>query len=277
MIKSADGYETTVTDPSRILTIGGSITEIVYALGMGDQVISVDVSSTFPPEIHQLPKSPYIRSLAAEGILSLRPSLVITTDEAEPKTAIQQMREAQTDVLMIKDEESFEGMAHKVHAIAKALGVKEKGEALVEKNRVQFDEARQIQSRISRKPTVLFVLALRGTGEFTVAGANTGAKSIIELAGGVNAFNDFEGYKPVTSESILQANPDFIIYMKHRSENIESNIREHAVVKLTTAVKNDQLIYMDGNYLLGFGPRLGSAVLELMEYFHPDQFTSLNK
>ena len=103
-----------------------------------------------------------------------------------------------------------------------------------------------------------------------VAGDNTGAQKMIELAGGENAFYDFEGYKNASNEAIIAANPDYILVMESRAEGAAHGIRNTDGINMINAVKNDNIIAMDGNYLLGFGPRFGSAIISLMELLHPE-------
>lgn len=268
--KSADGADVKVTDASKIITIGGSITEVVYALESGSSVIATDISSTYPSEIFSLPRVPYIRNLTSEGILSLGAKLILSSDEAQPATAIQQLREAGSSVLLVKDEESLEGVVHKIQTIASVLGKEAEGERLIKENRLKYMKADSIRATLTSRPKVLFVLAQRSGNELTVAGDKTGAKAIIELAGGINAINSFEGYKPASIESIIAADPDYILFMQGRGHTIQSNLKKTVGINLTTAIKKDQVIHMDGNYLLGFGPRFGTALLDLMSRLHPE-------
>ncbi len=114
LVTGADGEQVTIDDPSRIITLGSSITETVFALGMGDRVIAVDQSSSYPASVHKLPKVPYVRTLNAEGILSLNPSLIISTVGARPKSVIQQIRSTGTPLLLIPDEPTTENTIKKI-------------------------------------------------------------------------------------------------------------------------------------------------------------------
>lgn len=268
-IQSSDGVEVNIENISRIITIGGSITETVYALGFGDNVIATDVSSSYPSDVLSLPRVPYIRNLTSEGILSLSPTLIISSNDARPETAIQQIRDAGTNMLLIEEKETLQGVIDKIISIGKALGVEEKAKALAEQNRIKYNKSDSIRSTLTSNPSVMFILGGRGSGNYMVAGKNTGAAAIIELAGGKNAFTDFEGYKQATLESIVAVNPDYILMMDGRSHSVSADLKETPVINTIKAVKEDQLISMDGNYLLGFGPRFGSAILDLMEMLHP--------
>lgn len=270
-VESADGILVSIENTSKIITIGGSISETVYALGKGGNIIATDESTTYPPQVFQLPRVPYVRNLTSEGILSLGSTLILASDDANPISAIQQMRDAGTDVLLIEEEESLEGVIHKLKTIGKALNEEEKAFELIQRNEKQFARAMELRDSFSNAPTVMFVLAVRGESSFMVAGDNTGASSMIELAGGKNAFNSFQGYKNVSTESILAENPDYILVMQSRYEEIANGAKKTPGVNITNAVQKNRILGMDGNLLLGFGPRFGSAILELMQLIHPEE------
>ncbi len=268
-IQSSDGITLTIENNSRIITLGGSVTETVYALGAGDRVIATDQSSTFPSEVFRLPRVPYLRNLTSEGLISLGPSLIISSDDANPKSVIDQIRSAGTDFLLVEEKESLEGMAAKIRTIAQAVGKLEEGEALIQKNKQEYLLADSLRKTLSTSPKVLFVLAVRGESTFMVAGANSSASVMIELAGGQNAVTDFDGFKTISNEAIVAANPDYILVMHSRLDEIRAGIEKTPGINLTKAVVNNNVIGMDGNYLLGFGPRFGAAIIELMQKIHP--------
>ncbi len=274
-VLSSDGVEVTIDNTSRIITIGGSITETVFALGFGEQVIATDQSSTFPRQVFSLERVPYVRTITSEGILALTPTLIIASDEASPKSALQQIRGAGTSLLLVDEEKSVESATKKIAAIGEALDAEAKADELINENVSQLAKASDLRNSLIQKPTVLFILAVRGSSSFMVAGTNTGAEQMINLAGGKNAFNSFEGYKTVSNESILAANPDYILVMENRHDEIKAGVERTPGVNQTTAVRKDQILSFDGNYLLGFGPRLGSAVLDLMKALHPELSISI--
>ncbi|GAB5407657.1 MAG: hemin ABC transporter substrate-binding protein [Balneolaceae bacterium] len=271
LVESADGASVSIENTTRIITIGGSISETVFALGKGDFIIATDQSTTFPTKVFQLPRVPYVRNLTSEGILSLSPTLILASDDASPASAIQQIRDAQVDLVLIKKDESLEGVIHKIKTVGAILGEEQKAAELIQLNTEQFEDAEKLRASFSKLPTVMFILAVRGENSFMIAGNNTAAASMIRLAGGKNAFDSFEGYKNASMESILSANPDFIVVMQSRFEEISNGVKKSPGVNITTAVQKDQIIGMDGNLLLGFGPRFGSAILELMQRIHPEE------
>tara|TARA_R110002096_G_scaffold183757_16_gene361953 strand:- start:3199 stop:4086 length:888 start_codon:yes stop_codon:yes gene_type:complete len=268
-IQSSDGVIVNIENSSRIITLGGSVTETVYALGVGDRVIATDESSTFPSAVFRLPRVPYLRNLTSEGLISLGSSLIISSDDANPKSVIDQIRSAGTDVLLVEENESLEGMIAKVRNIAKAIGKEQEGEVIIQKNELEYHLADSLRKTLNSAPKVLFVLSVRGESTFMVAGANSSASVMIELAGGQNAVTDFDGYKTISNEAIVAANPDYILVMHSRLDEIRAGIEKTPAVNLTKAVVNNNVIGMDGNYLLGFGPRFGAAIIELIQKIHP--------
>ena len=251
-------------DTSRIVTLGGTITEIVFALGAGERVVGVDASSSFPETANQLPKVAYHRRLSAEGVLSLRPTLIIATTEAGPPEAIQQLKSAGVTVLVLPHEPTIEGAIAKIERIAAALDAQAHGAALIQTLK---EELQQVQSSIPQNAAqakILFLYA-RGQGTLMVAGQDTSADTMIGLAGGTNAVQGYTGYKPLTSEAAVAAAPDVILLMDSGLESIggAQGLWQLPGLALTPAGQQGRVLSMDGLLLLGFGPRLGQAVLAL--------------
>ena len=274
-VQSADGKEIIINDDSKIITVGGAITEVVYALGKWQNVVATDPSSTFPPEVFQMPRVPYVRNLTSEGLLSMNSSLIIASDEANPASAIQQIRDAGTPVLLVQSEKSLEGVINKIETIGSALGSENRASELVEVNQANYQKANQLRESIKNKPRVMFVLETRNGSSFMVAGKETGADIMLDLAGTENVFNSFSGYRPVSNEAILAANPDYVLVFDTRFDGINEGLQNTPGVNLISAVKNERVIGIDGNFIMGFGPRFGEAILSLMELFHPELNTEL--
>ena len=249
---------------SRIVTLGGTITEIVFALGAGERVVGVDASSSFPKAVNQLPKVAYHRRLSAEGVLSLTPTLIIATTEAGPPEAIQQLKSAGVTVLVLPHEPTVEGAIAKIERIAAELDVQARGATLIQTLK---KELRQVQSSIphtAAQAKVLFLYA-RGQGTLMVAGQDTSADTMIGLAGGINAIRGYSGYKPLTSEAAVAAVPDVILLMDSGLDSIggAQGLWQLPGLALTPAGQQGRVLSMDGLFLLGFGPRLGQAALAL--------------
>lgn len=270
-VTDAAGKPFLVRDTSRVITLGGPVTEIVFALGAGERIIATDTSSLYPNAVNKLPKIGYQRQLTAEGIISLKPTLVIGTTEAGPSTTIAQLRAAGVPVLILPVEYTPEGTKAKISALAKVFGKDSKAAELNAGIDRDLAKARVLFSRFKSQPKVMFVYA-RGPQGAQIGGTDTAADAMIKLAGGVNAFSNAQGYKPLTPEAAVSAAPDVILMM---TLGLESVGGVDGLLKLpglaqTPAGRNRAVIHMEDLHLLGFGPRLGRAVQDLTIQLHPE-------
>ncbi|MCP5488484.1 MAG: hemin ABC transporter substrate-binding protein [Verrucomicrobia bacterium] len=258
--------EATLAGP-RVITLGGAITETVWALGEGHRVIAVDDSSGYPAETAALPKVGYYRMVSAEGVLSLNPDLVLASDQAGPPPALAQMDAAGVPVITVPGGHGVAACTARIRAVGKALDRSEAAE----------DLAASIEASLAalpppgdHPPRVLFVFA-RGAGTLNVSGTGTAADEIIRLAGGINAVDAYEGYRPLTSESALAAQPEFILTTTSGLQSLGGADALLATPGLanTPAGQAGQVAEMDDLLLLGFGPRLPEAVAKLREILNP--------
>jgi len=260
------------TPGQRILSIGGSVTEIVYALGQEHRVVARDTTSSHPPEVLDLPNVGYMRSLAPEGVLSVDPDLIISEAGSGPPETIDVLEAASIKFITVPDGFDRAAIHAKITAVAEALSVPERGAELAKKVDTELVQAKHQAATNAGKPKrVLFVLSTRG-GRIMASGSNTAADGIIKLAGGVNAITEFEGYKPLSDEAITLAAPDVILMME-RPESTTSNQSGHGspedelfampAIATTPAAKTRSVIRINGLLLLGFGPRTPLAIREL--------------
>jgi iron complex transport system substrate-binding protein len=258
-------------DTSRIVTLGGSVTEIVYALGAGDQVVGVDASSVYPEAATEKPNVGYFRKVPAEGVLSLNPSLVLALEGTGPPTVFEQFRSAGVRTVKVSEVPSVEGAKQKIRKLGDLLGRSARADSLIAAMERELEAARALRTEASSTPRVLFVYA-RGSGTMNVAGRGTSAAAMIELAGGTNAITDFEGHKPMSAEAVVEAEPDVILALTRGLESIggTEGLLEQPGIPLTPAGKQKRIVAMDDLLLLGFGPRLGTAVQRLTKKLHPE-------
>ena len=256
---------TPTTAADRVLSVGGSVTEIVYALGEGDRLVARDSTSSFPDSAVKLPDVGYMRALAPEGVLSVNPDLIIAEEGSGPQETIDVLREAQIDFVTIPDGFSAEAVQIKIEAVAKALGVEDKGKELADKTLSSIKAAALDATREDRK-RVIFILSTRG-GRIVASGTNTAADGIIALAGATNVISDFEGYKPLTDEAVLAAAPDVILMMDRGGNHsaADDELLTMPSIAGTPAAETRSILRMNGLLLLGFGPRTGEAITALNE------------
>ena len=251
----------------RVISIDGSITEIVYALEQQHKLVGVDTTSRYPQAAQQLPDVGYMRQLSAEGILSLNPTLVITTAEAGPKEVLAQLKQAGLAVHTIKSGSSVSGVYEKILQVATLLNVPEKGTALVNQ---LVAKVRHLKQQLAAQswnapPRVMFLLAAGNHGVM-LAGKDTQADAMIELMGGTNVVSDFKSYKPLTPEGGLQTQPDIILIADTRGG--ADVLQQYELLQHTPAAKNQRVIAADSMLLLGFGPRIDQAMATLAPAFY---------
>jgi iron complex transport system substrate-binding protein len=255
----------------RVVVAGGALTEIAFALGAGDRVVGVDATSTWPPEAETRPDIGYFRRLSAEGVLSLRPDLLLAAPEAGPAVALERIAAAGVTVRTAPDIPGAAGVAPRIRFAGEALGRPAAAADLAARVEAELAEIRGKVARIERRPRALFVLLLRG-GAPVVGGSGTEAAAILRLAGAENAAAGVQGYKPMTREAIIAARPEAIVMMESRAEAAGgiAEVLARPDIALTPAGRAERGIVMPGMLLLGFGPRTPEAVARLARALHPD-------
>lgn len=245
----------------RIVSVGGSVTEIVYALGQQHRLVARDTTSNHPTEAGDLPDVGYLRRLSPEGVLSVNPDLILAEEGAGPPETMDLLEQSQIRVVTIPMGFDRDAVTAKIETVAAALGVPEKGAELATRVSAEIDRA-TVRDLTGRK--VLFVLAMQG-GRIMAGGTDTAADGIIALAGATNAASGFEGYKLLTDEAVLTAAPDVILVMNSRGDRAISDetLLAHPGLAATPAGQNGAILRMDGMLLLGFSVRTGQAVSEL--------------
>lgn len=259
------------TSQTRVISLGGSVTEIVAALGAGDLLVARDSTSTYPENITELPDVGYIRALSPEGVLSLTPDLILAEDGAGPAEAVAVLQAGGIPFVVMPNRPTAQGVSDKISAVAAALGREEAGAMLSAQVTAGFAEAKARADAVTEPQTVLFVLTVQG-GPIMAGGEESSAAGIIELAGGVNAATGFSGYKPITDEAVIAAAPDVILMMDREGDLAISNddILSNPALASTPAAKSGRIIRMDGMLLLGFGPRTPKAALALNTALYGD-------
>lgn len=271
-VEASEGT-TVFSDPSRIASIGGSITEIVYALGEESRLIARDSTSNWPEAAAKLPDVGYMRALSPEGVLSVNPSGILALHGSGPKEAVDVLKKSSVPFIEVPDRFDHQGILEKIRVVGKALGVEAKAEKLAAEIDAKLTAAEKQTASIKERKRVLFVLSTTG-GKILAAGSDTAADGIIKLAGAVNAVEGFSGYKSMTDEAIVSAKPDFILTMKGGGPPIsEDELFANPAIASTPAGTNRKMISMWGGYLLGFGPRTAEAIHDLAIALYGNQVT----
>jgi iron complex transport system substrate-binding protein len=266
------GQVSTFEDRSRLVSIGGSVTEIVYALGEEDKLVARDSTSLYPPEAVKLPDVGYIRQLSPEGVLSVNPSGILALQGAGPREAVDVLQKASVPYIEVPDAYDHEGILAKIRIVGAALGVEEKAGKLAAEVDASLKAAEDQVAAIKEPKRILFILSLEG-GKVLASGTDTAANGIIKMAGAVNAVDGYSGYKQISDEAIIAASPD-VILMMDRGGNFaitDDELFSQPGILSTPAGASRKAIRMDGSYLLNFGPRTADAIRDLATALYGDK------
>lgn len=258
----------TVQDKTKIITAGGTVSEIVAALGFQEQIIATDITSTYPAELQKLPSIGYRNQIKAEGILALGPDLVLAEEGYLTPDVVQQLESTGVMLHFFKKPQQISETYQLITELGKFLEVEERASEITAG--LQADEAALKayleEYELEEKPKVAFVMA-RGLETVFLAGEETFAASVIEMAGGDFAGKGFKDFIPLTPEAIVSINPDYLIFFESGLATIGGNdgLTQIRGINQTTAFQKQQVLAFDGHYLSAFGPRVATAALDLAQ------------
>jgi len=273
-VRSADGTTAKVTSARRIVSLNGSVSEIVYSLGLGDRVVGRDVSTTFA-EAADVPLVTRAHDVSAESVLARRPTVVLANQDTGPKDALQQIRDAGVPVVVFDDPTTIADIGAREVAVADALGVRSLGVLLRARTNAEIASAKSDVPRAGAKPVVAF-LYLRGqAGVYLLGGKRSGADAMIAAAGGVDAGTKMglrDRFTPITSEALVEAAPDVILVT---TTGLQSVGGVDGLVKIpgiaqTPAGANRRVVAEEDGLLFSFGSRTATALEDLVAKLHPD-------
>lgn len=257
-------------DAQRVVSVGGAVTEIMFALGIGDYLVGVDTTSVWPAAATKLPQVGYQRNLSAEGILSLQPTVVVATADAGPDEVLQQLRDAGIHVRQFQREYTLDSVYERVRMLGIWFDRKSEAQELIASIRSDYQGA-GIHTVRAESPGVIFLLGTEA-GSALAAGTNTSADAMIEFAGGENKLSGFAGYKPVSAEALIKAAPEYIAVVEYggaSSNSVAESVLQLPGVAMTPAGRRRHIIVLDGLRFLGFGPRIGIAISEFSAALDP--------
>ncbi|WP_050502405.1 heme/hemin ABC transporter substrate-binding protein [Streptomyces monomycini] len=275
-VRSADGHDVTVRKADRIVPLTGSLSEIVFSLGLGDRVVARDITATFE-QAAKLPVVTRAHDVSAEGVLSLKPDVVLADTTTGPAEAVGQIRDAGVPVVTFTPATQLADVDTRIDAVAAALGARTAGDALKTRTDQRIEAVRKSAphggTEAADRPRVAF-LYLRGSASvYLIGGARSGAGSLIEAAGGIDAGKESgleKDFTPITSEALAKAAPDVILVM---TKGLESVGGVDGLVKIpgvaqTPAGMDRRVAAVDDGVLLNYGPRTDAVLRSLVQQFH---------
>jgi len=248
-------------DGRRVISADGAITEIIYALGAEDQLVAVDTTSRYPAAVEDLPKVGYLRALPFEGVLAMKPDVLITTEEAAPEETLERLKRAGVIIHQLPVARTPAATAERVRQVGEVMGKPAAAEQLATAMEQKVDAT--IKARAGApEPRVLFLLAAGSRGVM-IAGDNTAAQALMDAIGAKNAIEGIESYKPAGREALLAARPDAIVIAETRPGGF--SIADWPELAALPAWQQGRHVTADSMLLLGFGPRLAEALATISQ------------
>ncbi|MFB8775352.1 heme/hemin ABC transporter substrate-binding protein [Streptomyces broussonetiae] len=269
---SSDGRKVTVRRADRVVPLSGSLSEIVFSLGLGDRVVARDISTTFA-QAADLPLVTRAHDVSAESVLSLCPDLVLAEETTGPAEAMQQIREAGVPVVVVAPAHGLDDVGPRIRSVAAALGVPSAGERLTERSERRITAVREQVPAEDPKPRVAF-LYLRGSASvYLIGGRDSGATSLIEAAGAVDAGAESglaKDFTALTSEALVKAAPDAILVMSKGLESVGGvdGLAEIPGIAQTPAGMDRRVVSIEDGVLLNYGPRTDQVLKSFVDQLH---------
>lgn len=260
--------------PQRWVSAGGAFSEWVVALGGESKLVGVDSTSQYPRSLHSLPGIGYQRALAAEGILALKPDILVGSAEMGPPPVLAQLKAAGVRIELLSATPDVPSLQHNLTELGQLLGKPTEAQALMagyqQRLETQAAWVKQAQQQ-SSAPRVLMLLSHAG-GNLQAAGKDTLAAWMITQAGGLN-LTDHNGYKPVSNEAMLALDPQVIIFAGGRLEGDAARaalLEQNPILAQTRAGREGRVLVIDPTLLVGgLGPRIPDALATLSKAFYP--------
>ncbi|MGS6583281.1 heme/hemin ABC transporter substrate-binding protein [Vibrio diabolicus] len=253
LLASSQLFANETPSSERVVSAGSAVTELLLELDAKDSLVAIDVTSQLPKGM-ELPKVGYHRRLSAEGLLALRPTKVIGSDEMGPKTALNQLKAAGVDVEIVNTDANVEGLYQRIDQIANLMNRQAKAEDLKQDVKAQVQALSANQPAQAQKKKVLFLLIHEGRPA-NVAGSETTPDAIIQLAGGRNpAADQLSSYKPLSTEAMVEMQPDVILVSGRSYETLggaDAILKAMPLLAATPAGMNKNIITIDGHALVG--------------------------
>ena len=260
--------------PQRWVSAGGALSEWISALGGESRLVGVDTTSQHPETLKALPSVGYQRQLSAEGILSLRPDVLVGTEEMGPPPVLAQIRKAGVRVELFASKAELGAVDENLRHLGVLLGEEQRARQLAADYRQQLetlqDKVKQAQAN-QQAPGVLLLVGHAGAKPM-IAGQGTSGDWLLRQAGAHN-LAEHQGYKHFSSEALAALDPDVVVFSDRAladEQALQALLKENPALAASRAVRDEHLVALDPTLLVGgLGPRLPATLHRLAAAFYP--------
>ena len=250
------------SNSERIVCLSKQYNEIIFELNAQQNLVAVDLSSTYPPEIKALPTVGYHRALSTEGILSMEPTMIIHDNNVGPEQVMQQMEKLKIPMMVFKTKE-----------MGQYFGREKEADSLNAKLDKDLLTAENALAQYTTKPKVVVIHYGRATNVYLTMTENSTTANLIEMAGGTIPIDGDRGMMQLSAEVIAKSNPDVILLTDFGYDRLgtEEQLKSLPGVSTTNAAKNNRIYRVEEHDMVYFGPRTGEVILKLQELIHRNE------
>ncbi len=257
----------------RIVCVSKHLTEMVFALGKGHNVVAVDLSSTFPDSAKKLPTVGYHRLLSAEGIISMKPDLVMHSNDIAPQSVIDQLTKVGINIKVFPGANTLDSAKQLLTVLGKFFGEEAKADSINKNLDAGMEKVYAAEKQIKDTPSVMIIhFGQANNAYFVMSGRKGPGDKMIAYAGGKSVKYDAKGARQLSAEAVAAANPDIIIATDYGFDKMGGveKFKTVAGVGLTNAAKNNRIYRFEEHDLIYFGPRSAENIMKLMHLIHPE-------
>lgn len=249
----------------RVVSLTPALTEILFALDLGDRVVGVTEYCDTPPEARTRPKVGGYVNPSVEAVLALRPDLVVVSPGPGNRDAVQAMSRAGLKIAVIPAE-TLDETFHAIEAVGDAAGEPTRGRALVERLRARIDA---VGRRVAGRPRVRVLFSVQ-VDPIIAAGRGTLPSQLVEAAGGINVV-EAERYPKLGVESVVQLAPEVVLQSRMDVAHGDGSAERTAWMRWSAipAIARGRLVVLPDDASLRPGPRVADAVEQLAAILHP--------
>jgi len=255
----------------RIVCVSKHLTEMLFALGKGSQIVAVDLSSTYPDSARLLKTVGYHRVLSAEGIISMNPDLVIHSNDIGPETVVPQLVKVGLKIKVFPGANTLDSARLLLTQLGEYFDAKQQADSINKVIDADMLKVAEAQKQYTDTPSVMIIHFGRANNVyFVMSGRNGAGDKMITMAGGKAAKYDAKGAREISAEAVAAANPDVIIATDFGFDKMGGVEKFKSIpgVALTNAAKNNRIVRFEEHDLVYFGPRSGHNILQLMKLIH---------
>ncbi|HEA29228.1 MAG TPA: ABC transporter substrate-binding protein [Leeuwenhoekiella sp.] len=258
----------------RIVCISKQYSEIIYALNAEENIVAVDVSSSYPPEIKELPTIGYHRALAAEPILSMKPTLILEDNNIGPEHVVDQLKELKIPMKQFGHYEStIAGTDSLITEMGGYFDREKRAKVLTDSLDSQIKLSQEKASQYNEKPKVLIIHFGQANNIYLVMTKNSTAGKLIDWAGGEMAVDGNRGMVQFSPEVVAKSDPDVILLTDFGYDRLGSteSVGTLPGISSTRAFKDGNVYRVEEHDMVYLGPRSGKNIIALQKLIHKDE------